>query len=190
MTKNEIRKLVKQQIKNISSEQKVEYSAIICKKIIESKEFLEADVVLCFMALPDEPNIWDVINQAFNSNKRVAIPRIKSGTSQMDFYLLKSDEDLQNQFISGSYNILEPKDDLEKFKFCDEEKTLFLIPGVAFTNDGNRLGRGKGFYDIYLSKIIENCRKKNCCFMGVCFDVQKMDFLPTDIHDVKMDKVI
>ena len=66
------------------------------------------------MALPDEPNIWDVINQAFNSNKKVAIPRIKSGTSQMDFYLLKSDEDLQNQFISGSFNILEPKDDLEK----------------------------------------------------------------------------
>ena len=87
MTKNEIRKLVKQQIKNISSEQKAEYSAIICKKIIESKEFLEADVVLCFMALPDEPNIWDVIKECFLKNKRVAIPRIKSGTSQMDFYL-------------------------------------------------------------------------------------------------------
>ena len=72
----------------------------------------------------------------------------------------------------------------------DEEKTLILVPGVAFTKDGNRLGRGKGFYDIYLSKIIENCGKKNCCFMGVCFDVQKMDFLPIDIHDVKMDKVI
>ena len=64
-----------------------------------------------------------MIKECFFKNKRVAIPRIKSGTSQMDFYLLKSDEDMQNQFISGSYNILEPKDDLGKFKFCDEEKT-------------------------------------------------------------------
>lgn len=60
-----------------------------------------------------------------------------------------------------------------------------VVPGVAFTKDGARMGRGKGFYDKYLSKNEFRALK-----IGVCFKEQVLDGLPVEPHDVKMDVVI
>ena len=61
---------------------------------------------------------------------------------------------------------------------------VVIIPGVAFTRDGKRLGRGKGYYDRFLPKLSTAYR------IGVCYDFQLSDTLPTESYDQKMDLVI
>ena len=63
---------------------------------------------------------------------------------------------------------------------------VVLVPGMAFDSEGNRLGRGKGYYDRFL-KLLTNPRPK---LIGVCFDFQKVDMVPTEPTDVKVDVVV
>jgi 5-formyltetrahydrofolate cyclo-ligase len=62
---------------------------------------------------------------------------------------------------------------------------LIVVPGLAFTAEGNRLGRGAGFYDQFLSAIPATTVK-----VGVCFEFQKVPEVPQESHDVKMDTVV
>lgn len=81
----------------------------------------------------------------------------------------------------GSFGIMEPQADA----FTDYEQIdLILVPGMAFDRHGHRLGRGKGYYDRFLSQA------KDCYKIGVCFPFQLVDEVPTDEHDVRMDEII
>ena len=80
----------------------------------------------------------------------------------------------------GKYGIFE----LNGQEFDDYETiNLAIIPGVAFDKSFNRLGRGKGFYDRLLPKL-------NCKTIGICFDFQFLDYIPSEYHDCKVDKII
>ena len=88
---------------------------------------------------------------------------------------LKKDTD----FAIGDFNILEPQ---------NEEYTgdydLIVVPGVAFDRNGNRIGRGKGYYDRFLCKHLDVKR------IGICFDFQLVDEVPTEDNDIRMDEVV
>ena len=62
---------------------------------------------------------------------------------------------------------------------------MAVIPGMAFDSNGNRLGRGKGYYDRFLSMLPARIYK-----IGVCFDFQKFEHIPTATNDIQMDCVI
>jgi 5-formyltetrahydrofolate cyclo-ligase len=66
-----------------------------------------------------------------------------------------------------------------------EQLDLIVVPGLAFTADGSRLGRGAGFYDKFLSEIPGSTVK-----IGVCFEFQCLSEIPQESHDVKMDAVV
>ena len=63
-----------------------------------------------------------------------------------------------------------------------------LVPGVAFTKDGKRLGHGKGFYDIYIERMKKAGLNPYLC--GICLPCQLVEDIPTDEHDILMDKVV
>ncbi|GAB6011349.1 5-formyltetrahydrofolate cyclo-ligase [Viscerimonas tarda] len=68
--------------------------------------------------------------------------------------------------------------------FTDYNKIdLVIVPGLAFDRKMNRLGRGKGYYDRFLAKI-------KAPKIGVCFDFQLLDTIPSDNHDIKMDMIV
>jgi 5-formyltetrahydrofolate cyclo-ligase len=80
----------------------------------------------------------------------------------------------------GAYGILEPTGPL----FTDYDSIdLAVVPGVAFTRDGVRLGRGKGYYDRLLPRI-------KSPKVGICFPFQILESIPTEPFDVKMDEVV
>jgi len=81
---------------------------------------------------------------------------------------------------TGSFGILEPTG-TEIVDPNDIE--VAIVPGVAFDMEGNRLGRGKGFYD----SLLQN---KNIYKIGVCFEFQLLEKVATSPHDIPMDKVI
>ena len=161
------------------------------------------------MPLEDEVDIRPVIEAALKSGKKVFLPRVWPETNSMEFYHY----DEKSQTKTGSFGIEEPELEEEKSfssllkkmsineyspaahssNFVDikeqadsQKHILILVPGRAFTKDGRRLGRGKGFYDTYLSKIpsIFDIKKS-----GVCFSQQLLPDIPTTPDDIMMDSI-
>ena len=62
---------------------------------------------------------------------------------------------------------------------------VVIVPGVAFTPDGARLGQGGGWYDRFLVKV-----RPDCTSIGVGFDLQVVDMLPTEPHDIRLDSIV
>ena len=185
MSKSDIRKEIKELInKNIST--LASQSRMICKKIIESEEYKSSSEIFAYMALPDEVDLLEVIKQALQDGKKVALPKIISKTDNiMQFFYLDPQKALAQQTSNGAYGIPEPDENLPAAP-DPALKTLILVPGRAFTKDGDRLGRGKGYYDRFLAKK----RLPNITVAGVCFDFQVLSELPTDPNDVKMDIIL
>ena len=96
-------------------------------------------------------------------------------------YLVSSDIELclyKEPFIKNALNILEPENPIKI-----NEVDVFLVPGVAFTTSGKRLGRGGGYYDKLLSKYPDTLK------IGITFNERIMQDLPTESHDISMDYV-
>ncbi len=213
MTKSTLRQAIKTRLENHKGNLSAQ-SEEVCKKILSSSVYKNASSVFAYMALPDEVCLMALIKEAMKDGKKVWLPRIISGTSNMDFYPLEVGTEIESQVRDGSFQILEPvADEKKKFRIplaggecmCDGtdktgrgvsgialENILVLVPGRAFTKGGKRLGRGKGFYDLYLS-----CLKKNypdphkLIFAGVCFDFQLVEENELEVsdYDVQMDEV-
>lgn len=224
MDKSTLRKKIKSLLENHKGNLSAQ-SEEVCKKILSSSVYKNASSVFAYMALPDEVCLMALIKEAMKDGKKVWLPRIISGTSNMDFYPLEVGSEIESQVSDGSFQILEPvADEKKKFRIprvdaekkletplaggecmCDGtdksgrgvsgialENILILVPGRAFTKSGKRLGRGKGFYDFYLS-----CLKKNypdthkLIFAGVCFDFQLVEENELEVseYDVPMDMV-
>ena len=103
------------------------------------------------------------------------LPLIKGNDLQLLLYAGK--ESLK----TGVFGILEPSEDCEAVP--ESEIDLIIVPGVAFDRQHNRLGRGKGFYDRLLSTL-------DVPKIGICYDFQLKDQIPTEPFDRKMDLII
>ena len=117
-----------------------------------------------------------------NTDSEVDITNDLIGYKQLiTSYLVSSDIELclyKEPFIKNALNILEPENPI-KIKEVD----VFLVPGVAFTASGKRLGRGGGYYDKLLSKYPDTLK------IGITFNERIMQDLPTESHDISMDYV-
>ena len=210
MNKAELRKQIKETLASpVIKDTLASQSREICSQIISSRLYTFCTTLLAYMPLEDEVDIRPVIEAALKSEKKVFLPRVWPESNRMEFY--QYDEKTLTK--TGSFGILEPEPDEEKSfsellkkmsineyspaahssNFVDIEEQedsqkhiLILVPGRAFTKDGRRLGRGKGFYDTYLSKIpsIFDIKKS-----GVCFSQQLLPDLPTTPDDIMMDNI-
>jgi 5-formyltetrahydrofolate cyclo-ligase len=172
LEKKEIRKELISKRKQLTAEEVVTKSSLICNKIIDSELYQKSSVIYCYSAINNEVNLSELIEHAFIHNKAVALPRVEN--NEMSFHIIKSFDELK----AGYYNILEPQK-----KIPAPQADLIIVPAVAFTKDGNRLGYGGGFYDRYLEK-------NNIYSIGVCYDFQILEQIPTMKHDKKINKII
>lgn len=172
--KRNIRKAVRAEIKKLSAEDKATLSSQIFNKIATIKEIENASVIALFTSLPDEPQTDDFIKQLLLQNQHIVVPRIEG--EDMNFY------DISKGVAVGAYNIMEP---IATTPIEPREIDAMIVPGVAFTREGARLGRGKGFYDKYLSRS-----GFRAYTIGVCYPCQIVESLPTEPHDKIIDRVI
>jgi 5-formyltetrahydrofolate cyclo-ligase len=86
-------------------------------------------------------------------------------------------------FTCGAFGILEPAANSQEIPVCEID--VFLCPGLAFTVDGDRLGRGRGFYDRMLARARADAYK-----LGICFDFQLVPDTHSEVHDIQMNEVI
>ncbi len=173
-TKQQLRQLIRQrqQLSHPADE-----SAAIIKRIKQNIRVRLSRTLLLYSALPDEVQTQSLIDDMVAQGKTVLLPRVISATD-MELRHYTDSKDLQ----PGAFNILEPIGDI----FTDYSKIdVAIIPGMAFDTQGNRLGRGRGYYDRFLTRLSGNVYK-----IGVCFPWQVQDTIPSDGNDIPMDAVI
>lgn len=174
MDKRQIRSLVRNKIATLSAEHRQEASRQIFSAVEALPPFNKAKVIALYSALPDEPQTLEFI-QKWSKKKRIILPRVEGEI--MQFYEYNAE-----QMQIGSFGINEPQGETP----CPPaDIELIIIPGVAFTADGKRLGRGKGFYDRYLSQS----SIRRAYRVGVCFNEQILSYIPVDTHDQTVDVV-
>ena len=172
--KRKVRQAVRAEISKLSAEEKTTLSSQIFNKIAALEEVEKASVIAIFVALHDEPQTSDFIEQLSCKKKRVVVPRIEG--DEMDFY------DISEGITTGAFGIMEP---ITTTPVEPNEIDVMIVPGVAFTHNGTRLGRGKGFYDKYLSR-----KGFRAYTIGVCYPCQIVKDIPAEAHDKLLDSVV
>ena len=172
--KRTLRKDIRAEIAKLSTEEKSALSEQIFSKLAACYKVCDASVVALFVSLPDEPQTVAFIEQLSSQNKRVLVPRIEG--EEMEFY------DIADGVKVGAFEIMEP---VAATPIEPSEIDVMIVPGVAFTTDGYRLGRGKGFYDRYLSR-----NGFRAYTIGVCYHCQLVKELPAESHDKRVELVV
>ena len=136
-----------------------------------------ANTILFFAPLPDELDVWPVLERSLALGTNCALPFFDA---EKRTYGAKQIQTLATDIVTGKFGVREPA-----AKCVDvplDQFDLVLVPGLAFDLQGNRLGRGRGFYD----RLLEKISGIKC---GVSYDLQLLETIPTEPHDVKVDFV-
>lgn len=172
MEKSEIRRNIKRLRMMLSDMEKEEAASEVFAQLENTAAFMMADNILIYHSLPDELSTISFLRK-WNGRKHFFLPRVNGVNLDLLPYI-------ENELEKGAYDIEEPTGS----NLADvDDIDLMIIPAVAFDRRGNRLGRGKGFYDRLLSTT-------KATKVGVGYEFQLMDELPSESHDVPMDMVI
>ncbi len=175
MTKKELRKQIKERNLTLTDRMRQHAAHQIFTQVEQLPCFDSAHTVALFCALPDEVPTAEAIER-WSSHHRVVVPRVEG--DQMQFYLYD-----RRTLRPGAFGIDEPTADATR---CPVEQIdLIVVPGVAFTAAGGRMGRGRGYYDKYLAQQGFHATK-----VGIGYAHQLLDSLPLEPHDIAMEYVV
>jgi len=152
-----------------------EKSARLCEAIMTSAVWRNARTAVVFAAQAREPDVemlW-----AHAADRIIGYPRVEG--ERLGLYAVASPFELR----SGRWGLREPAGDPSR-AVAPDAVDLILVPGIAFTRAGARLGRGGGYYDRLLGGL-----PPSVCKIGVCFDAQILPVLPVESHDRHVDFV-
>lgn len=172
MDKRDIRKKVKELRDSISKEKRKVESEILCKKIIESKEYKKSKKILSFMNFGSEIEIEILNRKIVEDGKKLYLPRAeKNGRISIVEY--------GKSFTIGSFGIREPIGEV-----YNGDLDMIITPGLAFDRAGNRIGYGKGYYDRFFEKYSSVLK------VAPIFEIQLFEKIPSEEHDIKIDMII
>lgn len=177
MTKQEIRTHIKKLLAPyLQDREQVAYSSrLLVDRILQTEQWQSARHILLFSPLSDEINIAPLLTLS-SREQQLYLPVVRTDLLEIHYY------DSQATLHSGSFGILEPHESPILTSLTDIE--LAIIPAIGYTPAGDRLGRGKGYYDKLLTQI------PNCYKIGVCYDLQIVAEIPTEPHDQPMDMIL
>ncbi len=174
MTKKEIRDKMKGRRAALSHKEREEKSLVAAGALLSTSEYRSADSVMLYCPLGGEADTSYIAEAAMADGKRVIYP-VTDGTSGRITPVLV---DKNTEFKRGAFGIYEPSGEV-----YDGEIDIIIVPGVAFDRQGGRLGFGKGCYDAFLDSV-------GALKVGLCYNIQIIDALPTEPHDVNMDMIV
>lgn len=178
MDKASLRHLIRQEKRQFSKTQLEELSLPVLQRLYDHPMIRQARSILLYCSLEDEVCTHNLMDRLASEGKRIYLPRV-TGPVDMELRRYTGRHDLQE----GAFHIMEPTGTLLPQERYAEIETA-VIPGMAFDRAGHRLGRGKGYYDRLLAKMPHIYK------IGVCFDFQKVDSIPTEATDITMDAMV
>ena len=186
--KQTIRKKILAQRELLPADMRAAYSAAITERLLRLPEYQQADAVLGYMNFGAEfaSELW--VARVLAEGKRLALPKVNLHTNQLDLYWV---DDLENQLAGGLWGLREPI--VERCKRLDtlNEINFVILPGVAFSRDGARLGYGGGFYDKLLARLeAESGVAHSPALVAVAYSMQIVERIPQDATDRKVEWLV
>ena len=182
-----LRKKMKTIIAQLSAEEKQRQSRIVFEKLRSLKQFQESKRVSSYLSTNDEINTVPILKHMFEVKKEVFIPRYKG--KQMEMVKLFSMKDYENLPVT-KWNIKQPSFNEPRENALETGGLdLILLPGVAFSLSGKRLGHGMGYYDKFLDLCLKK-QQKRPHLIAVAFNEQLREDIPTTENDVLLDLIL
>ena len=175
-SKSDLRQKIREALGKISLAVRTVESMDLCARL--EPQLRSAHTILFYAPLPDELDVWPLLEKLLKTEKICALPAFDDATQ---FYSARRVKNLETDIFTGKFGVSEPL--LECAEIPLNKFDLVLVPGVAFDLNCNRLGRGKGFYD----RILSAASGIKC---GIGYDFQLLESIPTEPHDAKVDFVL
>lgn len=173
--KKELRKLIYGRKAQYTPQQLVQISIPILSVVESMEVFQKSNVIMAYWAMPDEVHTQLLIEK-WAAAKKFYLPVVKK--DHLEFRLFQGAASLEKR---GKFHVEEPVGPLIT---NDIKVDLILVPGMAFTEAGDRIGRGKGYYDGFLKQYPDAYK------LGLAFSFQMVDSIPLEPHDLRMDGVV
>ena len=152
------------------------WDAAMCTHLLSMPEYLQASTIFCYVSTPEEPGTQTLLAFALADGKQLCVPRCREN-GIMDLCMISSLADLR----PGAYGLLEPP--AHALTLQPEEIDLAIVPCIACTRDGQRLGQGGGYYDRFLPKFSGDA-------VLLCREALVLKSLPTEPHDCMISTVV
>ena len=170
--KKQLRKEIREEKKRHSADELMALSSALLEQIEQHPRFIASDTILMYHSLSDEVQTHAFVDK-WHTTKKVLLPVVQGDIMVLRHYTGKS------CLQQGSFGIEEPGgEDFTAYHEID----LGIIPGMSFDHQGNRLGRGKGYYD----KLLPSLSSYN---IGICYQFQAREEIPSESFDQPMDEV-
>lgn len=177
--KGAARREIRARLAGLSPEARASAAHQLCERLLAWPPFRKAQTVLLTASLRDEVDLTPLVPAAQALGKRCALPAFDI---TLGAYVAREWRLSIASLPTGAFGVREPGADCSEVPF--PELDLILVPGLAFTPSGMRLGRGKGYFDRLLSRV------PNAISCGLGFDEQVVPRLPAEAHDVALDHLL
>lgn len=180
-TKKSLRQEIKSRLKAHGLEERNQKSLLIEKKLFAHDAFRRARTVCFFVGMDSEVHTLPMIEKSVQMGKRVLVPLTDLENKELKLFEIR---DVKRDLVPGVLGILEPDPAKAKQARADEVEVI-AVPGLAFDLKKNRLGRGAGYYDRFLSGLPPRVFK-----VGLAFSFQVLPDIPYEDHDHLVDEVL
>ena len=182
--KRELRKIMKARRREVLPEERRAYSAALCGHLLERDDVQLAmgakGVFAVYLASMDEIDLSLLIERLWAAGCKVVVPAWRDGTYKLVAY------SSETELFAGPMNILEPAPEGDgRVSVAEGDGAVWIVPGLAFSRSGARLGYGGGWYDRFLAKS-----SPSSISLGVAYPFQIVDDLPLEPHDLPLSGVV
>lgn len=179
LTKPAIRRALRQRLSDMSPADRQSRSTAACNLLGASPEFAGARVVMLYLAMPTEVETAPLVLKAWQLGMTVAVPKVSWDQRHMLPIEINS---LHTGIATTGPGVREP---IAGNPVPIDLIDLVIVPGLGFTPDGHRIGRGMGFYDRFLAQ--GGFTGISC---GLAFEDQLVPTLPTADHDIPLHMLV
>ena len=175
-TRSDLRDL----LAGISEQEYRRKSARACDNLQKLEEFQDSAVVMMFLSITREILTTTAISAALKQGKTVVVPKVNWHNHSIIPVSLTS---LDMEMESDRYGLRHP---VRAEQIAADSIDLIVLPGIGFDRQGNRLGRGGGFYDRFLNSN-NGCSWSTC---GLAFEEQIIPQVPIENHDIAVNMLV
>lgn len=185
--KKKLRQQIRQIIEALPPSVRRDKSLLAQRAMTALPEFASAQTVMIYLSMVEEVDTAHIARQAWAAGKRVLAPRVHLADHSMDAFEIHS---LHERLVPGPYDILQPADG---HPWPPGQIDVIVVPALAFSRNGARLGRGAGFYDRFLLRARDRAsdgQRPSPIAIGLAFEEQILDDLPMFDHDQPIDILV
>jgi 5-formyltetrahydrofolate cyclo-ligase len=177
-SKSLLRESIRMKLRDMTAESRAAASGQVRTRLEQHPAWRDAGSVLLFAPLPQEVDIWPMVEAALAAGKSVALPQFDLANGE---YVACEVRELSADLAVGRLGIREPNGRCRRIDLGRLD--LLLVPGLGFDQHGRQIGRGKGYYDRLL-------KQAGGIKWGVAFDEQIVGEVPVESHDIRLDCVV